>query len=497
MNNILDLIKNSSSQQDEDALLSNPALTSSSDEDQILDPKASAGIIAPPAPVGPALPPNYQSIFGLAKGAIPEEEPQAVAPTIPLVLAPPAEQKEIAAESDDDEEEEAPKSKIVAPPSKQVAAAPLEEKANEAKDNSSGDFDQAIHNRNYLQLLGGLNKAGALAAQGFSKGASKADYTIGNDILTQANQLPKDLSDKQSLDLLKTENKLKASDLLNEVKRRDPNSEVSKAYREFVKTAAPQLAAQPDFLNLSAEGVKDILPGIDLKMKMDMLKEQKSREASDKSSAAADKEFAQFTKDIDMPYTARSGTALGQAANSVRRAEALQAFAAVPDTNKLTGAQMQELASSLDSIIRGGNTSKGTIEKLVPKTARSSAAKTLEWITNEPQGTKQKEFIDIMLKAADREKTIGLKQIQDWQARRAAMVRKAKDLPEFKAALDSKGLSDLTEQARQGKQFNSAQDYIDKQKQNQTFPRQVRKDGKVATINNDAQLKEAQSEGWQ
>lgn len=67
--------------------------------------------------------------------------------------------------------------------------------------------------------------------------------------------------------------------------------------------------------------------------------------------------------------------------------------------------QIHELAISVGNLLSGGTAAaQSTVESLVPRTVGSDTAKIEEWLTSDPTGTNQKEFVARMMETADRER---------------------------------------------------------------------------------------------
>lgn len=156
-------------------------------------------------------------------------------------------------------------------------------------------------------------------------------------------------------------------------------------------------------------------------------------------------------------YTQKRLTALGDALDASKqrqgafgtskqvfdRAERLQSLAsAFPDGN-LDSRQMEEIAIGLNAMLSGSNTgAQSQVESLVPKTIMGNAQKLAEWLSNNPKGTNQQEFVKRMMGSVEREKQTAADQIKRTQMQRVSRYSDLeKDSPdEFYNTLQSAGL---------------------------------------------------------
>jgi hypothetical protein len=75
--------------------------------------------------------------------------------------------------------------------------------------------------------------------------------------------------------------------------------------------------------------------------------------------------------------------------------------------------QIEELAIGMNSLLSGSNTgAQQQVAALVPKTAIGNASKMYEFLSGQPQGTNQQEFVKRMLGTIEREKQTAENQIK-------------------------------------------------------------------------------------
>lgn len=154
-----------------------------------------------------------------------------------------------------------------------------------------------------------------------------------------------------------------------------------------------------------------------------------------------EKRLIALKDDLD-PNKARGGNlAKSQAMiNSADRVDGL--FKQFPDYN-IPKAQTVELATAVASLISGGSPqSQHQIDMMVPSSMRGNAQDIASWITNNPQGRDQVEFMKMMHETATRERQIAENQVKSAQIQRlSAHKNLEKSDPEgYRSVLQSYGI---------------------------------------------------------
>lgn len=154
-----------------------------------------------------------------------------------------------------------------------------------------------------------------------------------------------------------------------------------------------------------------------------------------------DKRKEGLTKALD-PSGYRMG-ALGISKEVFDRSERLESLAnAYPDGN-LDSRQIEELAIGANAMLSGrSGGSQEQVRNLVPKSIAGDANKFTEWLTNNPRGTEQREFVKRMLQTVQREKKTAEAQIN---RTRFARIKQFEDLRKsdpdtFEEILQSSGI---------------------------------------------------------
>ncbi len=135
--------------------------------------------------------------------------------------------------------------------------------------------------------------------------------------------------------------------------------------------------------------------------------------------SAVDKRFKDLDESID-PSRYRAG-AFGVSKQRFDRAENLQSLAsAFPDGN-LDSRQIEEMAIGLNALLSGSNTgAQQQVKALVPQSVWGNSNKLAEFLSSDPRGTGQQEFVKRLLGTIDREKETAQTQIQRTQFSRIA-----------------------------------------------------------------------------
>lgn len=133
----------------------------------------------------------------------------------------------------------------------------------------------------------------------------------------------------------------------------------------------------------------------------------------------------------------------GQISAKVQSADRLKTLVSAFKDGNLPGAQTEELALGLSSMLApGGGQSRAQVEALVPKSAIGDANKFKSWLFNEPNGAGQQAFVKMMSDTIERERDTANTQLNNIRASRlAAHDRLRKQAPDqYSAVLQSYGM---------------------------------------------------------
>ena len=134
-----------------------------------------------------------------------------------------------------------------------------------------------------------------------------------------------------------------------------------------------------------------------------------------------DKRLKELGADFD-PNGGRAGE-FGKNQARINASRRLLALATDAQGNPrdLNPQQMPELAQGLAALISGGSAgAQAQIEHLTPQSLRGDAAKIAQWLTNEPTGTGQQEFVRNMVETAKREADVAQQGLDMARKQRAA-----------------------------------------------------------------------------
>ena len=149
-----------------------------------------------------------------------------------------------------------------------------------------------------------------------------------------------------------------------------------------------------------------------------MLNETRAARLANQSDAINGRLANIMGLDLD-PSKANPNSPFGKAAQTQYAAQKLKVLAEqVPDLN-FNKNQMVDLATSTANLLSNGSqTAQSQVEHLLPKTVGSDAASIYDWFTNEPHGTKQREFAKSMLETAAREESLAADRLYHEQQQR-------------------------------------------------------------------------------
>jgi hypothetical protein len=170
-----------------------------------------------------------------------------------------------------------------------------------------------------------------------------------------------------------------------------------------------------------------------------------------KTEAQVNKWTSQMKDDLD-PNKARGGN-LASNQKRVDNAQRIEALLSQVHNNP-DPRQMEELAISSQALLSSSGTPAAEqVKALIPHTAMSSANAFREWLTNNPTGTGQQEFVKRMAETVEREKDLANQQVQKAQRQRLSAYGRFKDAdPEtYNAILNSYGLGEGEEKEEKKK----------------------------------------------
>ncbi|MEQ1666372.1 MAG: hypothetical protein ABL927_13460, partial [Bdellovibrionales bacterium] len=126
-----------------------------------------------------------------------------------------------------------------------------------------------------------------------------------------------------------------------------------------------------------------------------------------------DKDAASLDKHLKTGWAGRSGNA-GIVQGKINSAEIAEQLIEQGKGQKggLDSRQIEELAQSTARLLGGGAQASGRVEALVPHTMWGKTQSLAEWLTNNPTGTGQEEFVKRMAETVAREKSLAQDQMK-------------------------------------------------------------------------------------
>jgi hypothetical protein len=295
-------------------------------------------------------------------------------------------------------------------------------------------LSQAQDQQKQLQLISMLGHAGATAGAAFAPMANiKPDESFYNNLNRMSEQPVQNVLQQQASQKEALQNASLQQSLKNETDKNDPKSDISRAARDIAKQASESAKLDitiPD--NISLANLEKLMPGIEnmanRRMQMDAMAQNRQLAREQKTSKEAS-DLAQKMSNALASDKASSRSALGKAALKLQSSEAIETLASsYKNLNQLDTRQINEIARSLDSLLAGGAATVSGTEHLVPKSALASGSKLMEWISSNPQGAQQGEFVKRMLETVGREKELAQKQLQDYSKKKLPAFNRLKQL---------------------------------------------------------------------
>lgn len=164
--------------------------------------------------------------------------------------------------------------------------------------------------------------------------------------------------------------------------------------------------------------------------------------AGQRADASNQKMADSLKKDLDAD-AGRTGN-FGTVSKKVLQAQNLETLAnAFPDGN-LDSRQIEELSLGLANMLSGSSgAARGQVEALVPHTWTGKMANVQEWLTSDPKGAGQQEFVKRMMHTVQREKETSQQQLNAIREQRLSAHKgySKADPTGFKSQLQSYGLN--------------------------------------------------------
>lgn len=292
--------------------------------------------------------------------------------------------------------------------------------------NQDAQLKQAVEDRNRTQLIANIGKGANIIAAGISR--TRPDNSVYDDMLKSAGQGITDLQSQNNLHMDKLKEADLGNKLLNEQTKSDTNSDISKMSRQLAQELMPNL----DVGNMSAADLEKLNPQLVSLANHRLMQEMKKISLGESKQKHTDDLVGKYSKamgeDLD-PNRARSGE-MGKNQGRVNAAERIETLLnQFPDGN-IPKTQTRELATSVNSLLTNGSQNAvSQINELVPHTMQGNSAAIAEWVTGNPTGMEQQQFIKLYADTARRERETAQNQILQGQFKKAYSTHhKLKDM---------------------------------------------------------------------
>lgn len=210
----------------------------------------------------------------------------------------------------------------------------------------------------------------------------------------------------------------------------DANSDRSKNARDQMKQIVSSLGLPTNVVSdsMSEADINENKPFLIEAMKAKATQMNKEPTYNLERSAKIDKMAGDLKKDLD-PDVGRAGN-FGDISKRYLSGQRLKALAtdANGNINNLTSAQQEELAIGAAQMLGNGSMSDSMIKNLVPSSAQGDMKKVISWVANNPQGTDQQKFTQVLLNSIDREENLAKQQMQQIQGKRLSAHSQLKKL---------------------------------------------------------------------
>lgn len=267
------------------------------------------------------------------------------------------------------------------------------------------------------KLYAGLGKA--INMMGAAIGGIKPQYEVFDDLEKQANSPVEALMNRQKLVGERVKSSEMATKLEADSENSSANSDTSKFKREFARGLLAKIGMPMNISDNTPGAVIDkMFPGMEGMVKA---QDSNSNKRNMLDSKHGDKIYQYSTKmgeDID-PNRPRGGE-MGKNQARVNAGDRVETLISrFPDFN-IPKIQTRELATAVNSLLTNGSQNAVTqINELVPHGLQSKASEISEWVTGNPTGLQQQQFIKLFYETALAEKKTAQHQILDAQFNKA------------------------------------------------------------------------------
>lgn len=260
----------------------------------------------------------------------------------------------------------------------------------------------AQQQRNEIEKAAMMQKAADLFASGMSRGATGSNDEVADALMKSAGSGVQNIMERRQAIGQNMEAGLKASDLMDLQQMRNPNSNISNAYRNMALQLNPKLANDPRFQQMSAEGIKNTLPMVDMSIRMQMVKAQRDytnamREQMFNYRVGQDSAKAKADMAGKINQMMQRGTPMQAQTGILAADKIMDLFNNKPDPSSWDSNEVAMFRTEAAKMAHGGVPNEYDQRVLLSPTVSAMIAKTAGTVTGKSIGTGQGEQIKALI----------------------------------------------------------------------------------------------------
>lgn len=241
---------------------------------------------------------------------------------------------------------------------------------------------------------------------------------------------------------------------LGDQEANDPNSQQSQTFRDYARRFGVKI---PD--TMSASNGQQLLPYIfkgyeaqeqrdarheDLKLKYAQLAELSKEKGAEKKDKDYDTRLAKASQELDALQGGRG--LLKAPTQKLQQSQSLEGLLnQYPDLNKMPPAQIAEFTSGFNNLVTGGQATDVKLRKILPNNIAMHGADILQWISVNPQGAQQKEFLDQMSNSIKAQKKVAEDQINEGLNKHLKSIERTLRPEDVKSLRTTRGITEPSE----------------------------------------------------
>ena len=204
---------------------------------------------------------------------------------------------------------------------------------------------------------------------------------------------------------------------------------------------------------------------------------------SNKMGTEQDKAYTAMRHDLE---SFRGNQAAQQAALKIQNADTALAIVKNKDPNTLSTQDLNLLANEMGKLASGGVPGEHGVQAMMPNNLQTKYAEMQSFLLSKPSDAQAGEYIKRNMAYLDEMKQVAQSTLGNYRANIAKGYKNRVKPEDYASASTDYGFGEQPQAAQ--KMSAGAES---------TFPKQVRKDGHMATVSSQAELDEARKEGFQ